>query len=783
MNNGYSSKEEIRELVQRGRDMTKVHVILPQGDYPDSDSDKITDVAVYCRVSTDGIGQTLSFELQKKFYIKYVQDRPNWRLIGLYSDEGISATTVKNRIGLQMMIEDAKAARFKLIVIKSISRFCRNLADSIRIIKELKALPEPVGIFFETEGINTLDPATDLIIKILSILAEEESKKKSEAITASVRQRYGEGLFMVPPVLGYYRTGVNQIDIDPDEAVTVRVIYDMFLAGYSPDAIVEVLCELGRKKHTHRYVDGRVREGSTDWTADSVLNVLLNEKRCGDVLAQKTYTVDCIEHIVRKNQRRVKQYYAKDQHPAIISREQFYLAQKLQKANKGGWNLGVQTLETCMDGIMQGYVKMIPAWNGFDTSDYVVASLKAYGIDVPEDSIYPEYVSASQKADLGGPEQQASEPRSDDSVTHYYEVSEEEFRETPRISEEEWKLLSDNIPEYIGALRRLRSEAVETNPDRQEIPGGYIQAEAWKFSLREKPMLTVDKNGVTFRGSCLKYIGASEVEMYFNPVTETVRVCAGQSPESACNLKWVTKDDDDRIRMVRCSAQGACKTFYSCMDWAVEDKYVIIGRKMTVGAKVYLEFPLQNAIARMNCRKKHQEPGTPEINESDKRSDKLEIIEEARNSGAYYAPEDEDLSSCIQYISGNIESKSRAIYFKQDDIADEAHDNGEESYTSEQIRDILMKSQDAEDIPEFIRNRVKRTKTGFEIYPEHWKRLNTGVNCSTSDNADQAGEVRSFGWPTEFTFPTKEDVKKVIEDLKNGGTGYDMDSLRLSNTE
>lgn len=195
MNSGYDSKDEIRTLLEKGKDLSKVNCIPPIAEDGEDALKEPQNVAVYCRVSTDGIGQTLSFELQKKYYIKYVQNHENWRLVGLYSDEGISATTVKNRIGLQMMIRDAKEGKIDLIVIKSISRFCRNLGDSIRIINELKALPKPVGIFFETENMNTLDSGMDLIIKVLSMVAEEESKKKSEAITASVRQRYEEGFF------------------------------------------------------------------------------------------------------------------------------------------------------------------------------------------------------------------------------------------------------------------------------------------------------------------------------------------------------------------------------------------------------------------------------------------------------------------------------------------------------------------------------------------------------------------------------------------------------------
>lgn len=292
----YTSKEEIREKYRIGNDLSKVNAIPAKNQTDISLGDNPQRVAVYCRVSTDGISQVTSFELQKKYYIKYVRQHFGWKLVGLYSDEGISATSIKNRIGLQMMIKDAIEGKIDLIVIKSISRFCRNLSDSMSIIKKLKNLSKPVGIFFESENMSTLDPAMDLIIKVLSMVAEEESKKKSEAITAACRQRYAEGFFNVPSTLGYRRTGVNMIEIDEEEAMTVRLIYDMYLAGFDAEKIASTLVELGRRKHTHIYIDGRTKEGECNWNKESVLQVFENEKKCGDVLAQKTYTFDCIEH-------------------------------------------------------------------------------------------------------------------------------------------------------------------------------------------------------------------------------------------------------------------------------------------------------------------------------------------------------------------------------------------------------------------------------------------------------------------------------------------------------
>ena len=221
------NKDTIRQNYSRDRDLSKVTVI-PAAPVPSLfDSHKKQRVAVYCRVSTDGIQQTTSFELQRKYYLKYVRKKPEWTLVAMYSDEGISATNTTHRIGLLQMLEDARAGKFDIIVVKNLSRLSRNLMDCMNIVKELRNLEHPVGILFETENMYTLGENMDFTIQILSLVAQEESHKKSEAMNASYKQRFEQGIFMVPDLLGYDRVGVNKIAVNPEEAKTVQLIFRM----------------------------------------------------------------------------------------------------------------------------------------------------------------------------------------------------------------------------------------------------------------------------------------------------------------------------------------------------------------------------------------------------------------------------------------------------------------------------------------------------------------------------------------------------------------------------
>lgn len=251
-------------------------------------------VAAYCRVSTQEEEQVGSFDMQVRNLTQRIEGNPDWELVEIYQDEGISATTVKKRLGFQKMIADAVDGKIDLILTKSISRFGRNIVDILDNLNVLSALSPPVSVEFETEHITyTGDGKNNLLIVLLSAFAEMESQQKSEAIKAGIRWRMAEGIykFSVQNTLGFYRDHFGRLVIEPTEARIVEYIYESCLEGATPSEIAAALTEHGIKSPM----------GNDSWSAGTVRSILRNEKYCGDALMQKTYTKDFRTHKSVKN--------------------------------------------------------------------------------------------------------------------------------------------------------------------------------------------------------------------------------------------------------------------------------------------------------------------------------------------------------------------------------------------------------------------------------------------------------------------------------------------------
>lgn len=289
-------------------------------------------VAAYARVSTDSDEQYTSFEAQVDYYTKYISNHPEWEYVGIYTDEGISGTNTKRRTGFNKMIEDALNGKIDLIVTKSVSRFARNTVDSLTTIRELKA--SNVEVFFEKENIYTLDSKGELLITIMSSLAQEESRSISENVTWGVRKRFSDGKFSLgyKCFLGYEKGEDGRPKIVEEEAKIVKLIYGLFLDGYSMHQIAEELNRRGIRTAANRVKeDGTV----TKWKSSSVQSILKNEKYKGEALLQKTYTADFLTHETRKNDGVLPQYHVKNSHEAIIPVEEWEMVQvELERRNK-----------------------------------------------------------------------------------------------------------------------------------------------------------------------------------------------------------------------------------------------------------------------------------------------------------------------------------------------------------------------------------------------------------------------------------------------------------------
>ena len=376
--NAASQKEKIRQRY-KGIDSDELDIIpaLPQTNFYEDSREKR--VAVYARVSTDDPRQTSSYELQKNHYQDVVSRHPGWKLIEIYADEGISGTSLQHRDSFIRMIEDCHAGKIDLIVTKSVSRFARNVLDCIGYVRKLAALNPPIGVFFETENIYTLNANSEMSLSFISTLAQEESHNKSEIMNASIEMRFRRGIFLTPTLLGYDHDEDGNLVINEEEAKTVRLIFFMYLYGYTCQEIADTLTSLGR----------RTKKDNTIWSPGSIMQILQNERHCGDVLARKTFTPSYLDHKSKKNKQDRNQYRQKNHHDAIISRDDFIAVQRLISNAKYG-NKGIlPELKVIPDGLLKGFVSINPRWAGFKATDYRLASESVYdqAIDLPGQSL------------------------------------------------------------------------------------------------------------------------------------------------------------------------------------------------------------------------------------------------------------------------------------------------------------------------------------------------------------------------------------------------------------
>ena len=269
--------------------------------------------AAYARVSTDSAEQLTSYEAQVDYYTKLIQGRDDWDFIKIYTDEGISAVNTKRREGFKQMVSDGLSGKFDLLVTKSVSRFARNTVDSLTTVRKLKEVG--CEVWFEKENIYTLDSKGELLITIMSSLAQEESRSISENVTWGQRKRMADGKVTLPyaQFLGYEKGDDGFPKIVPAEAAIVRLIFRLYMEGKTFSAIAKYL-----EQH-----DILSPAGKKKWQARVVQSILTNEKYKGHALMQKTYCVDFLTKKIVKNTGQVQQYYVEDSHPAIIEPDDF----------------------------------------------------------------------------------------------------------------------------------------------------------------------------------------------------------------------------------------------------------------------------------------------------------------------------------------------------------------------------------------------------------------------------------------------------------------------------
>ena len=364
-------KERVRRRINTKVDPENYEFIPAKKPIDYYDNDIRQRIAVYARVSTDNVQQTSSYELQKKYYEDFVVHHPNWTLVKIYADEGISGTSLAHRDEFNSMIADCRSGKIDMIITKSVSRFARNVVGCISMVRMLAELPSPVGVFFESECIFSLKDDSQMALSFQATMAQEESHIRSRSMETSLRMRLDGGLPLTPKLLGYSHDADGNLVINPDEAPTVKLIFYMYLYGYSTSDIAAALTELGRKTYL----------GNVKWTSNSIVQVLRNERHCGDVLTRKTFTPNYLNHKARKNRGDRPQSLYRNHHEGIVSRDDFIAVQHLLNNSKYGNRSILPELRVIDSGLLRGFVTINPRWAGFRPSDYYQASASIHPPD------------------------------------------------------------------------------------------------------------------------------------------------------------------------------------------------------------------------------------------------------------------------------------------------------------------------------------------------------------------------------------------------------------------
>ncbi len=278
-------------------------------------------VASYCRVSTDSDDQANSFESQKRYFAEYIERNPDWELYEIYADEGLSGTSTKKRSAFNRMMNDAYEGKFQLIITKEVSRFSRNILDTIAYTRELRAVG--IGVIFATDRINTLEPESEMLLSYLATQSQEESRRTSARVVWGQTRQMEKGVVFGRSMLGY-DVKDGHLTVNPEGAEIVRLIFHKYaVEQVSTAEIARWLMQEGIR--THR--------GSTKWNSNAVIKILHNEKYVGDLVQKKTYTQDFLTHEKKSNKGQVPLITIENHHESIISREVWELTQQRLRQN------------------------------------------------------------------------------------------------------------------------------------------------------------------------------------------------------------------------------------------------------------------------------------------------------------------------------------------------------------------------------------------------------------------------------------------------------------------
>lgn len=472
-----------------------------QTDYYDNDINQR--VAIYVRVSTDDVKQTTSYELQKKYYEDFVLHHPNWTLVKIYADEEISGTSLKHRDEFIRMIAECKVGKVDIIICKNVSRFARNVTDCIGIVRDLAALKPPVGVFFESESIFSLKEDSQMALTFLATMAEEESHTRSRSMETSLRMRLDNGIPLTPKLLGYIHDSNGELEINPEEAPTVKLAFYMYLYGYSTGQIADTFIALGRRSYL----------GNINWTAGGIVQILRNERHCGDVYTRKTYTPNYRDHLAKKNRGERPQSRYFNHHRSIITRDDFIAVQRMLDNAKFGNKSILPELRVIDSGILKGFVIINPRWAGFKEAEYFGAAK----------SVYPALDPERESAPIETEEEYQLEVGAGDFDLRGFEITRSEF-----------------------------------------------------FDSGRRPTVTFGDKKIKFSMECVRKFGEKNyIELLVNPIERKFAVRPADSKNR--NAVMISKVSNSNYYPRDISSAAFIDTIFSLFGWNTDCKYRILG--------------------------------------------------------------------------------------------------------------------------------------------------------------------------------------------------------------
>ena len=369
-------KERVRRRIRAATDPEN-YSYTPETERTDYvKADEFQRVGIYARVSTDDPAQTSSFELQQKYYLDLVARHSKWVLVKIYSDEGKSGTTTQHREGFQEMMDDAFSNRLDLIICKNISRLARNVVDFLSTIRKLSE--KKVGVLFESEGIYSLNSNSHMALSFQATVAEEESRLRSRSMETSLRMRLDHGLPLTPELLGFMKDEDGKLIVNPETYKTPKLMFFMYLYGYSTQQIADKLTALSRKTYL----------GNVKWSSGGIARSLRNERYCGDVQTRKRFKIfapDAHQQKSFKNRGERPQSYYIGEHEQIVSRDDFLAVQRIMNNAKYGGTSLLPELRVIPKGLLKGFVIVHPKWAGFTKTDYLAACRSVDSKEFQED--------------------------------------------------------------------------------------------------------------------------------------------------------------------------------------------------------------------------------------------------------------------------------------------------------------------------------------------------------------------------------------------------------------